>query len=166
MNVLVNRLQQLTAISFTILAAHSSQAAIIGSSIQGQAKNQPETSLGLKVIEPPAEGIIIRNFEKYDENGNFLGNPNPDPSRDLVGIIERQVVVLSKPVEVWNEFGNNPPSKPNTTIAKDTLVSSYFFYANPPGAGEPRFEWSGQILFDAPIFGVIAGFGAPWRKTH
>jgi len=155
---------QVAAVCGVVLAANPSDAAIIGSRIQGGYVNQPQANLGLKIIEPPPEGIIIRSFERFDENGNLIYDPNPDPTRDLIGIIEKQSVVLPRDVSVLDEFSDQT-ARPNDTIPKDTLVSSYFFYVNPPAGDLPRFEWSGSITFDAPILGIVGGFSVYWPHT-
>jgi len=155
---------QVAAVCGAVLAANPSDAAIIGSRIQGGFVNQPQDNLGLKIIEPPPEGIITRSFEGWDENGNYFQDPNPDPTRDLIGIIEKQSVVLPRNVSVLDEFGTQT-FRPNDTIAKDTLVSSYLFYVNPPAGGQPYFEWSGEITFDAPILGIVGGFFVHWPQT-
>lgn len=161
----MTKILQVAAVSVTVLAANPSSAAIIGSKIQGGFINQPQNELGLKIVDPPPEGVIIKNtFEVIDENGYFI-RPNPDPNRDVLGIIERQSVVLPKAISVLDEFNKQKNIGPNATVAQDTLVSSYLFYFNPPGGDEPRFNWLGQITFDAPVLGIIGGYRVYWPRT-
>ncbi|MEQ9237512.1 PEP-CTERM sorting domain-containing protein [Coleofasciculus sp. E2-BRE-01] len=162
---ILTRSLQASAVGVTVLAANPSDAAIIGSKIQGGFINQPQTPLELKIVVPPPEGIIIRNtFETRDENGNIFVRPNPDPNRDVLGIIEKQSVLLPRDISVLDGF-NEQKDRPNSIITKGTLVSSYLFYFNPPGGDEPRFDWSGQITFDATVLGLVGGFRVHWPHT-
>jgi len=151
---------QVAIVGVVALAANplDADAAIIGSSVQGGYKNQPETqrSLELQIVEPPPEGIILGNLDNF-EDGNYTVDPNPNPAVDLFGIIEQQSVVLPQSIDAWDQFGRQT-SDFNVTIPQGTLVSSYLFYVNPPGGDEPTFEWSGQLQFDAPVLGIISGF--------
>jgi len=164
-NILLKSLP-LATVSAAVLAVHPSDAAIIGSSVQGGYKNQPETqrTLELQIVEPPPEGIILGNLDNF-EDGNYTVDPNPNPAVDLFGIIEKQSVVLPQSIEVWDRF-DRQTSDFNVTIPEGTLVSSYLFYVNPPGGDEPTFEWSGQIQFDATVLGIVSGYSKrSWQPT-
>ena len=155
-NTLVKGLS-LAALSATVLAAHPADAAIIRSNVEGGYVNQPPGNLELKIIEPPPQGIILGNFDNFD-GGNLTVDPNPNAAVDLFGIIEKSSIVLPQSIEVWDRFDQQTPSHFNVTIPQDTLVSSYLFYVQPPGGDNPKFEWSGQIQFDAPILGIVSGY--------
>jgi len=158
MKTTLHRSLQVAAVCGAVLVANPSDAAIIGSSIQGGFRGQSKDNLELKIIEPPPEGIILGNFDNFDD-GNYTVDPNPNAAVDLFGIIEKQSIVLPQSINVWDRFDEQTPSNFNTTIPQDTLVSSYFFYVQPPGGDNPTFEWSGQIEFDAPVLGLVSGYG-------
>lgn len=152
---------QASAVSFVVLAANSAEAAIIGSRVRGGYVGQPETNLELQILDPPPQEIRIINFEREEGDDRI----NPDPNRDLRAVIEKQALVLPRNLDVLDEFGEET-SRPNTTIAKDTLVSSYLFYVNPAGVGQPKFRWHGQIRFDAPVLGILGGFSINWNASN
>ncbi|MEQ8752344.1 MAG: PEP-CTERM sorting domain-containing protein [Coleofasciculus sp. G1-WW12-02] len=156
MKKFVRVLQQIAVATLAVVAANSAEAAIIGSRVRGGYVGQPETNLELQIVEPPAEGIRLGNFDNFDDG--YTVDPNPNAAVDLFGIIEKQSIVLPQSIDVWDRFDRQTPSNFNVTIPKDTLVSSYLFYVQPPGGDNPKFEWSGQIRFDAPVLGIVSGY--------
>ncbi|EDX76701.1 PEP-CTERM putative exosortase interaction domain protein [Coleofasciculus chthonoplastes PCC 7420] len=161
MKKIVRVLQQIAVASVAVVAANSAEAAIIGSSVRGGYVGQPETNLELQIVDPPPQEIRIINFEREEGDDRI----NPDPNRDLRAVIEKQALVLPRNLDVLDEFGEET-FRPNTTIAKDTLVSSYLFYVNPAGVGQPKFRWHGQIRFDAPVLGILGGFSINWNASN
>ncbi|ACK73093.1 hypothetical protein PCC7424_4733 [Gloeothece citriformis PCC 7424] len=155
---------QIATVGATVLAVSPSQAAIVSWSIQGGFVNQPMTTLGLNIINPPPQSIDLSvGFQEIQPDGTIKPILNPDPNRDIFGIIEKQSVALTKDLPVLSAFSQ---TKTNLQIPKETLVSSYLFYLNPPGStgrGSPRYRWVGEIVFDAPVLGIIAGYG---KFTH
>ncbi len=148
---------QVATVGVVALAANpiEADAAVIGSNIQGGYINQPKTPLELTIIDPPPKEIFLATFTE----------PNPHPTRDIFGIIEKQSVVLPKSVELWDKFDKDT-SNFNVTIPQNTIVSSYLFYVSAPGpqpGTDQAFEWSGQIIFDTPILGIVS---RQWRSTH
>ena len=118
----------LAALSATVLAAHPSDAAIIG--IKGQ----------VEITDTP--------FWLLD---NYYATPR---EKHLLAFDEEQNVVLPRDVEIsdptnWDKLSGLD------TIKQVTRVNSHFIYLWNPTPSEGRIEASATITFDTPIIGLM-----------
>lgn len=142
--------------NLAVMVASPSLAANLSGNIIGRIEgSDTEMNLGLHFIEAPEE--LILDGRNLLDTGSRPRRPieNPDPTRDIFTLVEKQSVTLSEDVYVWERFfRRETQSQPNVVIPANTVVNSYLFYFNPPGT--QVYTWKGQIEFAEEILGIIA----------
>ncbi|MEQ8958437.1 MAG: PEP-CTERM sorting domain-containing protein [Coleofasciculus sp. C2-GNP5-27] len=137
-NILLRSLP-VAAASVAVLAAHPSDAAIIGGS--AILENKGGEVVELEILDPPPSRVEL----------------NAINSLNVLGFNEKQNVILPQDILADDRFDLSKEStSPNDVlIPTGTLVSSHFIFFDPPTANR-RVRWSGQVTFDQEIIGIVA----------
>jgi len=135
-NILLRSLP-VAAASVAVLAAHPSDAAIIGGS--AILENKGGEVVELEILDPPPSRVEL----------------NAINSLNVLGFNEKQNVILPQDVLADDGFDFSKEStSPNVLIPTGTLVSSHFIFFDPPTANR-RVRWSGQVTFEQDILGIV-----------
>jgi hypothetical protein len=136
-NILLRSLP-VAAASMAVLAAHPSEAAIIGGSATVWNTRETIGTLDVKVLNSPPP-IVYNGLSE---------------SQSVQAFQEKQNVIISENINVKTGFGVGTQS---VLVPVGTLVSSDFVFFDSPGSGGVnRHFWEGEITFDQEILGIIA----------